>query len=667
MKFFNTTKSNLYLLIIIFLLAFISFFSINKFFIHLVKDLDNKSKNYQSKIQIGQFISNDIKNIESLFLRLYVTSSSKISRNYIKSKIYKQVDIINSSLDILENGGILKRIINLNIQGIDKTTKIIKYNKLENDFSLESIDIKPKLSKLKNMIYQVETILDKRDIIIINKNNKELIKVHKKITRYYKSTPAFFLRMNENIARLLYEGEKELSIINSITKKKKEFYNNIRLIILFSVVLFVLTLGFTISKRIQKDNNKLKETKLYIRTILDSQTSLVCVSENSKLIDTNNALLTFLGFESFTELTNKHSCICEFFIKNEEDELYVYDKDYNGNNWIEHVINNNYQNKVLIKKDNKYHHFSISIASNFYEDYNMTQHIITLNNITSEIIINNTLEELVKDKTKELQSLNNNLEDKIKEEVFKNNDIQKQLFKSEKLAAMGEMIANIAHQWRQPLSVISVLATGIKVRHEMEMITPKFLDESCDNINTNAQYLSKTIDDFKNFLKGDREKIDFNLLNQVNSFINIIKSSSSQNNINIIVNINKNINIFGFENELTQCIINIYNNSKDAYLENNIKNKLFIIESKEESSNVLITFKDNAKGIPSIVLPKIFEPYFTTKHQSQGTGLGLNMTYKLITQSMNGTIEASNTNYIYENINYEGAMFTITLPKKSLK
>ena len=665
MKLFNSTKSNLYLLISLFLIAFISFFIINNFFINLMKSLDNKSKNYQSKIYIGQFISNDIKNIESLFLRLYITSSSKTSRLYIKKKIYDQIDIINNSLSILQNGGILKRVVDLNIQGVSSTVKTITYKKIKNDFALESIDIKPKLFKLKKMISHVQSILDKRDIIIKNNNRKNLVKLHKKITRYYKTTPAFFSRMSENIARLLYEGEIELLELNKTIEKKKDLYNNTRITILLSVVLFVLLFGYIISRKIQKDNDKLKQVKQYTRTILDSQNSLVFVSANEKLEDANKALLEFLHYNNKEELLKEYKCICSFFIKNDEDDSYVYNKDYNGLNWIEYIIENkNLKHKVLMMKDEIYYHFSITVVNNFYGEDNSQQSIVTLSDITNEILINNTLENLVNEKTNELQVLNNNLEEKIKEEVSKSNKIEKKLYESEKMASMGEMIGNIAHQWRQPLSVISVLATGINARIEMDMITQEFITKSCNDININAQYLSKTIDDFKNFIKGDKNKTKFKLIEQVNSFLNIINSSSVQNNINIIVNIDNDLYLNGYENELNQCIINIYNNAKDAFIENNINNRLFIVEAMNENENVVILLKDNAKGIPANILPKIFEPYFTTKHKSQGTGLGLHMTYNLITEGMNGNIQVNNIEYQFDSINYKGACFKITLPKE---
>jgi signal transduction histidine kinase len=227
---------------------------------------------------------------------------------------------------------------------------------------------------------------------------------------------------------------------------------------------------------------------------------------------------------------------------------------------------------------------------------------------------------------------------------------------------MGEMIGNIAHQWRQPLSVISTSATGMQMQQEYGVITEDSINQACEAINDNAQYLSKTIDDFKNFIKGNRKKERFNLKDSIDSFLHLLEGTIKANDIKLILDIKDDIEINGYSNEIIQCLINIFNNAKDALKEHNIDPKLVFVTTKKDDKFVYIEIKDNAKGIPTNILPKIFEPYFTTKHKSRGTGLGLHMTYNLIIKGMNGTIEAKNVIYKNNNIEYTGALFTIAIP-----
>ncbi len=231
------------------------------------------------------------------------------------------------------------------------------------------------------------------------------------------------------------------------------------------------------------------------------------------------------------------------------------------------------------------------------------------------------------------------------------------------MVAMGEMIGNIAHQWRQPLSVISTGATGMKMKKEYGILEDKDFYQICDAIDENAQYLSQTIDDFRNFIKGDNKPIRFDLKNDTDSFIKLVDSTIKKYHIQIILNLKENINVKGYPNELIQCFINIFNNSKDALIENNKEDERYIFISQVVKNNrVTIEFKDNAGGIPQDIIEKIFEPYFTTKHQSQGTGLGLHMSYNLIVNGMNGIIHANNEEFEFDNKNYKGAKFTISIP-----
>ena len=268
---------------------------------------------------------------------------------------------------------------------------------------------------------------------------------------------------------------------------------------------------------------------------------------------------------------------------------------------------------------------------------------------------------ILEQKRNELHELNQNLQIKIKDEIEKNIIIQEKLFKSDKMASMGEMISNIAHQWRQPLSVISTIATGIKLQKEINLLNNDELVGNMELINKNAQYLSKTIDDFRNFIKGDRNIQDYNLTDTIINFTHIVESSIKNHNIKVILDLNDEIQIEGNSNELIQCLINLFNNSKDALVETKQNEPLILITTQIEENSILIKMKDNAEGIPEDILPKIYEPYFTTKHQSQGTGLGLHMTYRLITEAMNGKIETTNVEFKYENKLYKGVEFKIIL------
>jgi hypothetical protein len=179
---------------------------------------------------------------------------------------------------------------------------------------------------------------------------------------------------------------------------------------------------------------------------------------------------------------------------------------------------------------------------------------------------------------------------------------QKMLHNQSKLASMGEMIANISHQWRQPLSVISTGATGMKMQKEYSMLTDEFFYTTCNSINENAQYLSQTIDDFTNFIKGDSKPIRFDLKNDTDSFIKLVDSTVKKHNLNLILELEEHINIKGYPNELIQCFINIFNNSKDALVANINENERYIFISQDViDNNVIITFKDNAGGIPNII------------------------------------------------------------------
>ena len=234
------------------------------------------------------------------------------------------------------------------------------------------------------------------------------------------------------------------------------------------------------------------------------------------------------------------------------------------------------------------------------------------------------------------------------------------LAQQSKMAAMGEMLQNIAHQWRQPLSLISTVSSGVKFNKEHGIASVESLSDSMDRINESTSYLSQTIEDFMDFFNPNKKLVHFNLDTTINKVINLLELQFKQNSIEIILKID-DIKIYGYENELIQVIMNICNNSRDELVKSSLSEKLIFIKTHTEENKVFITVKDNAGGIDDKIIDRIFEPYFTTKHKSQGTGIGLYMSQEIIVKHMKGELYARNIMFSHNNREYKGAEFTIVL------
>ena len=247
---------------------------------------------------------------------------------------------------------------------------------------------------------------------------------------------------------------------------------------------------------------------------------------------------------------------------------------------------------------------------------------------------------------------------KINKQLEENKKI---LIEQSKMAAMGEMLENIAHQWRHPLSSITTASTGINIKKELADLDDKFLLDSLELINNSSQYLSHTIDDFTNFFKPDKRKELFLLSNVYDKTISLLNHKLQHQNIKIIENIEK-FEIEGFENELVQVFMNLFNNS--IYALENIQKGVIYIDIYSDKEFIYIRILDNAGGVEDKNISRIFEPYFTTKHQSQGTGIGLYMTNEIISRHMDGNIYFKNKDLRYENKEYRGAEFLIKIPFK---
>ena len=263
-------------------------------------------------------------------------------------------------------------------------------------------------------------------------------------------------------------------------------------------------------------------------------------------------------------------------------------------------------------------------------------------------------EDELKAKTAQLEFVNNNLEKLVSQEVEKNREKDKLMFTQSRQAQMGEMIAMIAHQWRQPLNAISSAVSLMDMRMQSKKLDEKMAKDITTKVLGYIQHLSNTIDDFKNFFKPQKEKklSSFDVI--VHKAITLIEHSLQNKSIDIEFKIKSVKEFVSYENELMQVILNLLKNSEDAYDCKDIKNKKIIITI----DSYKLSIEDNAGGIDEDIIEKVFDPYFSTKGKN-GTGLGLYMSKMIVEEHCNGKISAKNI----EN----GVIFGIVLSKNEVK
>ena len=249
----------------------------------------------------------------------------------------------------------------------------------------------------------------------------------------------------------------------------------------------------------------------------------------------------------------------------------------------------------------------------------------------------------------ELEEKNKKLEQKVKEK-------DQLLFAQSKLATLGEMLGNIAHQWRQPLMEINSVFMPIQTKMSMQMaISNEEIKQTINKVNEITSYMSNTIEDFRNYFNEEKQKVKFQVLEQINSTVSIISAGLKKNDVKLDFIIKSNPTLTAYKNEYSQVLINIINNAKDELVTRKIQNPYIKITIFEENGNVITTIEDNAGGIKAEPLNKIFEPFYTFQKKN-GSGIGLFMSRLIIENNFNGTIQAINIQ--------NGAKFIITIPKQ---
>ena len=396
---------------------------------------------------------------------------------------------------------------------------------------------------------------------------------------------------------------------------------------------------------------KVKNIDEGLEKILNGETFGHIDGLSTSLYKLQTKYLTQISISAKLDETSKLSVA----VRNDDDILYgIFQKVISG---MDDLQKNEIMNKwvsIEYKKE-----FDYSILWKVF----LVILIILLAILYKQIVLrnaNNSLKEKVEEKTRELRQINSDLEIRIKKEVDENIRKDRLLAQQQKMVSMGQMIENIAHQWRQPLSLITTSASGIKLKKQLNDLDDDFFHNTLDNILTTSKYLSNTIDDFRYFFKPQKEKEEFYLERCCTKTIELINPNFVSQDIKIVYK-TENIKVHGYETELIQVLINILNNSKDALLSQNNDERFIFIDIFKKDDKAIIEINDNAGGIDEEIINKIYEPYFTTKHQSQGTGIGLFMCREIVNKHMNGHIDISNITFEFNNKSYKGALVKIIL------
>ncbi|OUR71674.1 histidine kinase [Arcobacter sp. 31_11_sub10_T18] len=541
----------------------------------------------------------------------YKPQSSITAKKVTYTRHLKELGLIIGSGSFMEERSsalknrILQKITNQKYTD-DEYVFIYKINSLNNITKQSELFIEKHIKSNESELKAVDQLL--KDT---NYKGNEFIHYENDIKLVYAtyiSHLRYFIAVGTDLTNIhkLVANEKDTSLNNLY----KNIFNLVVIITVMTLIFFIFSLLFTkkIAAIFKKYKQNVIQNEEKYHLLFNHSNDAFIISQldeknKAKIINWNKTAMT-VSFYFNNELLDKD--IFEMFIDLK----------------LEEILNDDSFFKTVKMKTKLGEIKTIELNAITYENENQRLLFTSLRDITERTLLK---------------------EDKIKQEKI--------LIQKSKMAAMGEMIGNIAHQWRQPLSQISGLFFDIENAYNYKELNKTYLKDRVNEANDLVEYMSKTIDDFRNFFNPNAKLELFLIQDAVDNAVKIVGSTLSFHNMDIEILIDEDVKINGYKNEYSQAVLNIISNAKDILLEREIKTPQIKIYLDKNQKNKLY-IEDNAGGIPEDIIDKIFDPYFTTKFE-YGTGIGLYMTKLIIENKMNGTINVTNSS--------KGAVFTIEI------
>lgn len=430
-----------------------------------------------------------------------------------------------------------------------------------------------------------------------------------------------------------YENADKAKILK-IETKEKYIYLMILLVLLFEAVFIFYPASQKIEEHTHKLEEAIQEKTKELQKSIDIISDYVIYSRTDLKGIITYASKEFINISGYSKeelIGHPHNIVRHKDVPKEAFED-MWKTIKQGKTWRGEVKNR--------KKDGGFYWVEANISPEYDKNGNIIGYAAVRHNITLQ---------------KEIEQINKNLESKVANEVQKNRKKDIQLHEQSKMLQMSEMIGNIAHQWRQPLSVISTASSGLKLKKEMDMLSDEEYYEMLDTIIKNTKNLSKTIDTFSGFINYKKNRSDFCLQERVDDTLRIIEKTLQNHEIKLIKDYDEEtIMVHNFAALLSQALLNILTNAKETLLQREIEKPEIYIKVCQDNQRAKVMIEDNAGGIEENTMGKIFDPYFTTKHQSMGAGMGLHSSYTIVVNDLHGELYVKNSK--------KGAQFFIEIP-----